>query len=177
MNEEYNYEQLIHILYDSKLNLIGDRETDLSKAWYERNKNNSSMRQLKNNILNFFVNKRKSKTADNIWTTFKDYKKLLSGKGYGRGFVPLNMRASNDYRNRTSIAYPVNRYINPCIKQFFSKHGVKVDEDAYALSEMLQFIWRSAIRDGKEIWIYVPSVRMRTLLEQWISDHSNQTFV
>lgn len=177
VNEEYNYEQLIHILYDSKLNLIGDRETDLSKAWYERNKNNSSMRQLKNNILNFFVNKRKSKTADNIWTTFKDYKKLLSGKGYGRGFVPLNMRASNDYRNRTSIAYPVNRYINPCIKQFFSKHGVKVDEDAYALSEMLQFIWRSAIRDGKEIWIYVPSVRMRTLLEQWISDHSNQTFV
>ena len=177
VNEEYNYEQLIHILYDSKLNLIGDRETDLSKAWYERNKNNSSMRQLKNNILNFFVNKRKSKTADNIWTTFKDYKKLLSGKGYGRGFVPLNMRASNDYRNRTSIAYPVNRYINPCIKQFFSKHGVKVDEDAYALSEMLQFIWRSAIRDGKEIWIYVPSVRMRTLLEQWISDHSSQTFV
>ena len=177
VNEEYNYEQLIHILYDSKLNLIGDRETDLSKAWYERNKNNSSMRQLKNNILNFFVNKRKSKTADNIWTTFKDYKKLLSGKGYGRGFVPLNMRASNDYRHRTSIAYPVNRYINPCIKQFFSKHGVKVDEDAYALSEMLQFIWRSAIRDGKEIWIYVPSVRMRTLLEQWISDHSNQTFV
>ena len=173
VNEEYNYEQLIHILYDSKLNLIGDRETDLSKAWYERNKNNSSMRQLKNNILNFFVNKRKSKTADNIWTTFKDYKKLLSGKGYGRGFVPLNMRASNDYRNRTSIAYPVNRYINPCIKQFFSKHGVKVDEDAYALSEMLQFIWRSAIRDGKEIWIYVPSVRMRTLLEQWISNHSN----
>lgn len=177
VNEEYNYEQLIHILYDSKLNLIGDRETDLSKAWYERNKNNSSMRQLKNNILNFFVNKRKSKTADNIWTTFKDYKKLLSGKGYGRGFVPLNMRASNDYRNRSSIAYPVNRYINPCIKQFFSKHGVKVDEDAYALSEMLQFIWRSAIRDGKEIWIYVPSVRMRTLLEQWISDHSSQTFV
>lgn len=177
VNEEYNYEQLIHILYDSKLNLIGDRSTDLSKAWYERNKNNASIKQLKNNILNFFIHKRKSKTVDNIWTTFKDYKKLLSGKGYGRGFVPLNMRASNDYRNRSSIAYPVNRYINPCIKQFFSKHGVKVDEDAYALSEMLQFIWRSAIRDGKEIWIYVPSVRMRTLLEQWISDHSNQTFV
>lgn len=173
VNEEYNYEQLIHILYDSKLNLIGDRSTDLSKAWYERNKNNASIKQLKNNILNFFIHKRKSKTVDNIWTTFKDYKKLLSGKGYGRGFVPLNMRASNDYRNRSSIAYPVNRYINPCIKQFFSKHGVKVDEDAYALSEMLQFIWRSAIRDGKEIWIYVPSVRMRTLLEQWISNHSN----
>lgn len=176
-NEEYNYEQLIHILHDTKLNLIGDRSTDLSKAWYERNQNNASIKQLKNNILNFFIHKRKSKTVDNIWTTFKDYKKLLSGKGYGRGFVPLNMRASNDYRHRTSIAYPVNRYINPCIKQFFSKHGVKVDEDAYALSEMLQFIWRSAIRDGKEIWIYVPSVRMRTLLEQWISNHSNQTFV
>ena len=43
-----------------------------------------------------------------------------------------------------------------------------MDEDAYALSEMLQFIWRSAIRDGKEIWVYLPSVRMRSLLEEWI---------
>lgn len=165
---EYKYRDLIHVLQDEKLNLIGDRSYDLSKAWYERNKDNASIKQLKNNITNFFINKQKSKTSDNLWTTFKDYKQLLTGNGYGRGFAALNMRASNDYRHRTSIAYPVNRYINPCIKSFFSTRGVKVDEDAYALSEMLQFIWRSSIRDGKEIWVYLPSVRMRSLLEEWI---------
>ena len=40
---------------------------------------------------------------------------------------------------------------------------------------MLQFIWRSAIRDGKEIWIYIPSIRMRTLLKKWIKENPLQT--
>lgn len=79
------------------------------------------------------------------------------------------MRASNEYMNRTSVVYPINRYINPGIKNFFIKHGVKVDEDGYALSEMLQFIWRSAIRKGEEIYVYIPSIRMRRLLDDWIN--------
>lgn len=168
-----DYSGLIHILDDEKLNRIGDRKFDLSKTWYDRNKGNSSMKQLKNNILNFFIHKAGTKTSENIWTTFKEYKPILSGKGYGRGFVPLNMRASNDYAARTSVAYPVNRYINPEIKAFFEKHNVVVDEDGYALSEMLQFIWRSAVRKGEEIYVYIPSVRMRELLIAWINENSN----
>ena len=62
--------------------------------------------------------------------------------------------------------------MNPVVKNFFVKHKITIDEDGYALSEMLQFIWRSAIRDGKEIWIYIPSVRMRSLLKQWINENS-----
>lgn len=168
----YNFKNLIHILDDKKLNLIGDREHDLSKNWYERNKDNASIQQLKNNIVNYFIHKRGTKTSENMWTTFKEYKKQLSGKGYGRGYIPLNMRASNEYAQKTSIVYPVNRYINTCIKNFFTGHDVQVDEKNYALSEMLQFIWRSAIRNGEEIWVYVPSIRMRHLLQQWIDEHS-----
>ena len=47
-----------------------------------------------------------------------------------------------------------------------------MDQDGYALSEMLQWIWRSAIRDGKEINLYIPSKRMRTLLTDWIDETS-----
>ena len=155
-----------------ELNQIGAREYDLSKNWYIRNAGNAVMTQLKNNITNYFIHKRKTKTGHNLWTTFKDFKRTLSGKGYGRAFVPLNMRASNKYRDRISVVYPVNRYLDTSIKHFFIKHGVEVDEDGFALSEMLQFIWRSAIRDGKEIWIYVPSARMRELLKNWIAENS-----
>lgn len=168
----YNFKNLINILEDEKLNLIGDREYDLSKNWYIRNQNNIVMQQLRNNIQNFFRNKRKSKTNENLWTTFTDFKYCLSAKGYGRAYASINMRASNKYRDRTSIAYPVNRYINTGVKNFFTRHNVKTDEDGFALSEMLQFIWRSAIRDGKEIWIYIPSIRMRRLLNMWIEDNS-----
>ena len=174
--EEYesdvDYKSLINIISNEKLNLIGDRETDLSKAWFDRNLNNVVMKQLKNNISNFFRHIRPDNSNDNLWTTFKDYKKNLQGKGYTKGFLSINMRATNEYRDRTSVAYVANRYMNPVIKNFFSKHNVAIDEDGFALSEMLQFIWRSAIRDKKEIYLYIPSVRMRNLLTQWISQNS-----
>ena len=171
---DYNYEQLIHICEIEKLNLIGDRDTDLSKSWYVRNKNNTSIKVLKNNIQNFFRNIRNDNSSDNIWTTFKDYQSLLKGKGYTKGYLPLNSRATNEYRERTSVAYPVNRYLNPFVKNFFNSNNIEVDENGFALSEMLQFIWRSAIRDGKEIWVYIPSIRMRNLLKQWIKQNSPQ---
>lgn len=171
---KYNYKKLIHILNDEKLNRIGDKEYDLSKTWYERNKNNTSMKQLKNNIVNYFINKRKTKTSQNLWTTFKDYKSMLSGKGYGKGYVELNKRASNEYSQKTSVVYPVNRYVNPGIKNFFLMHGIEVDEDGFALSEMLQFIWRSAIRKGEEIYVYIPSIRMRKLLNDWIEKYNSE---
>lgn len=169
----YDYSKLIHICEIEKLNMIGDRETDLSFSWYNRNKKNTSMKILKNNIYNFFRNIRENRSEDNIWTTFKEYKEQLKGKGYTKGFLPCNSRATNEYRSRTSIVYPINRYLNPFIKNFFTTNNISVDEDGYALSEMLQFIWRSAIRDGKEIFVYIPSIRMRNLLKRWISQNSN----
>ena len=58
-------------------------------------------------------------------------------------------------------------------KKFYNAHGIEVNEDMYALSVMVQWIWRSAIRCGQEIYIYIPSKRMRTLLENWIEEISN----
>ena len=92
----------------------------------------------------------------------------LYRKGYTKGFISSNLRATNEYRDRTAIAYLVNKYINPYIKNFFLSNGIEVYEDEYAISEMLQFLWRSGIRDGKHITVYIPSKRMRNLLIDWI---------
>ena len=59
--------------------------------------------------------------------------------------------------------------MKPTLKHFFEVEGIKVDEDAYALSELIQFIYRSAIRDGKPITVYIPSKRMRELFMDWIN--------
>ena len=167
-----DYGNIINILDNTKMNVIGDPDYSLSKSWYDKYKGSALITQLKNNLLNYFRHIRNDNSKDNIWTTFKEYKQSLSGKGYTKGFIPLNMRATNAYRDRTSAAYMVNVFLNPIIKGFFTDHGVTVDEDGYALSEMLQWIWRSAIRDGNPIWIYIPSKRMRTLLQNWIVEVS-----
>lgn len=173
-NSPYDFKKLINILDNNKLNAIGDLDNSLSKTWYERNKNNSIMKTIKNNTYNFFNNIVKSPSNNNIWTTFKDYQSLISGKGYAKGFVSSNMRATNEYMDRNSIAYLINKFFNPHIKNFFKTNGVEVDEDGYAVSEMLQFIWRSAIRRGQPINIYIPSKRMRELLKIWID---NQQYI
>lgn len=170
---DYNipdYSKLIHICDNDKLNQIGDLDTALSKGWYERNKNNKLIKQLKNSTSNFFKNYTKTKSDENLWTCFKDYKGLIAGKGYSKAFLSSNIRATNEYRNRIAVAYLINKYFNPYVKNFFIKNGVSVDDKSFAISEMLQFIWRSAIRDDKEIWLYIPSSRMRMLLEQWINN-------
>ena len=155
------------------MNQIGRHNSDLSKSWFEKNKGTDTMERLKNHLNNFFRHIRNDNSKDNLWTTFAEYRSLLQGRGYTRGFLPLNARATNDYCDRTSVAYIANRYMNPIIKNFFRSHGVTIDEDNYALAEMLQFIWRSAIRNGEDVYVYVPSIRMRSLLENWINTNGN----
>jgi hypothetical protein len=163
----------IHICERSKLNMIGQNKTALSKGWYNK-ATNEDIEQLKKNIYNYFFNVMKSKSKNNLWTTFKSFRSELEGKGYSKGFAPCNIRASNDFRERNVVVYPLNIYVNPCVYSFFQKHGMKMDIDKYALSEMIQFIWRSAIRDGKDIWVYIPSSRMRQLLKDWIAEVDNK---
>lgn len=166
----------IHILEDVKLNKIGDQYANLSSSWYDRArkaKGQPQLRQMRNNLVNVFTNRFNSSTNQNLWTTFKDYQDVLKGKGYTKGFLSYNIRATNAYRNRDHLAYCVNVFYNPLMKNYFLDNGVEVKENEYALGEMIQWIWRSAIRDGKEIWIYIPSKRMRELLKQWLTELSS----
>ena len=163
-----NYDK-IHISNDVKLNAIGSKTvkghcTALSKSWYASNKDGLVV--LKKNITNFFINKCKARSKDIIWTTFKQYEDNLKNKGYKNSFLSCNARAINSYKDRHYIAYTINVFMNPMIQKFFAHNGVKVDENAYALSEFIQFIYRSALREGEDIYCYVPSKRIRELLKK-----------
>ena len=98
-----------------------------------------------------------------MWTSFKAYKNALAAPSYTRGFLHCAAKATNEYRHKTALAYPINRYVNPNIVKFVSDHGAMVSQDDFALSEMVQWVWRSAIRDGKPITLYIPSDRMYQL--------------
>lgn len=170
--QHYDYSKqksLITILEDEKLNSIGKPEYSLSKTWFE-NASPEDLDTLRKHIQNFFRNKTKSKSNQRLWTTFKDYKDLLSAKGYITAFAPLNTRGTNRFYRCNAVAYIANIYLNPYIKNFAQASGIQINEDAHALSEMLQFIYRSAIRDNKHITLYIPSKRMREILKDWLNN-------
>lgn len=162
-------------IYDGKFNNIGTRigkSNPLSKSWYEdkRKKNRSIFEQLKSNTENYFRTVTKTQSDDNMYTTFESYKKFVSGKGYAKGFVPCNARGTNNFKNKKALAYLINFFISPDIKQFVEHYNINFDEGLFSLSAFLQWIWRSQIRNGEQIEIYIPSERMRRLLLHWMSE-------
>lgn len=167
-SRRFKLNPLVNIFMNDDYNSIGDDKTDLSLSWY--NKYPNILPILQSNLYNWFNNgnARKIKNDKKLWTTFKTYQKDIKGKGYTKRFIPLNVRATNDYREAMRLAYCCNRFLRPTIKLFFTNKGININEDQYALSEMLQWIWRSRIRQGQNIDVYIPSKRMRNLLIEYL---------
>lgn len=165
------YRDLLKICDNEKLNRIGkkiDRFEPLSKGWFEKNEKGDQLDVLKRNFYNFFKNVTKTKASENGWSVFKDYQKQCKGDGYAKGFLAFNIRSTNQYRSKTAFAYGINLFMKPTTKSFFTDRGVEVSEDKWALSELIQFMFRGCIRDKKEMHIYIPSQRMRDLLCDWL---------
>lgn len=170
----HHLKDMIHIVDNEKLNRIGDDKYALSMSWFEKNVGNEDgVVRLKKNVYNCIHNIwRGVPSKKKLCGAFNKYAGEIRGDGYTRSFLSFNARATNAYRKRQYLVYVVNIFANVGEKFFYHKHGVELDDDAYALSIMIQWIWRSAIRDGEEIYIYIPSKRMRTLLIDWIEEVS-----
>ena len=163
----------IHILDNKKLNAIGGVRTALSFSWYKSayaEEGSPQLDKLRKNISNVFKNIYKAAGKDTLWTCFKQYTSRLRGNGYNMSFIPYNLRASNEYADRHYLAYCVNNFPRPMEKRYYQEHGTDLDADMYALSILVQWVFRSAIRKKEEIWLYVPSARMRYLLTAWLDN-------
>jgi hypothetical protein len=163
---------LINIVDRGKINEIGEKG-EFSFSWWDRlsrSETHLNWTTLRKNINNFLVSYAPSKSYKRIlWTTFTNARSgLYSSALKDDNFVANNIRATNKYREKDIVIYLIDKRYNPMIERWFKEKNIKVDEDEYALGEMLQLIWRSAIREGKPIYLYIPSKRMRGLLEKFI---------
>lgn len=192
-----HFKKLITIYEDKKSEGRTQPAGAYSFNWYKNNCRKDGFATLKKSIRNFYDNAKKRKgisTNDFMWCCFegeksgakkhKDdvvapgkWRRLLKGNGFSDDscFCSFNMRASNKFSDRSILAYCVNRYSNPNINHYFREIGSKrgksiaVDEDLYALAEMIQWVWRSSIRKGEAIEIYIPSKRMESLFRKWLN--------
>lgn len=108
-----------------------------------------------------------------IWTK-KKANMTDAEKQQQQTFVPVNCKGTNMYSDRYSLAYLVKRHLNPTLKNFVGSYGVKIDQNRFALAEMLQWIWRSRIRKGLDIWVFIASTTLRKLFYKWLSEQDGQ---
>jgi hypothetical protein len=145
--------------------------------------------------VSWFFKKHGIKSSRLAWTTFKDHRLALRGNGYTRshsrdpeknpnmvageayGFLPWNAQATNDYCEVEAMAYLLNVYYHPTVKAYFEHLGGNVSADLYALSALLQWVWRSRIRRSQPIKLFIPSERMRDLFTRWLAADSTPALV
>lgn len=178
-------------IYTGDLNKIGTKRNAFSVSWF--NNIDAAKTHTIKNAMRSYKRQMNAPTESVMWTTTmqNDYhEKLERVKGFKftrrltsyekqlsdtdkekrklRCFVPCTARATNEYDQRTTLMYLLNRYPNPEIEKYFSRCGHPIDKDEFATSELLQWIWRSAIRKNEKINLYIPSSRMRNLLFSWL---------
>jgi len=67
------------------------------------------------------------------------------------------------------MVYIYDQWINPNMMRWFNKHVPgAISHDDYALTELIQIIWRTQVRNKKPVTVYIPSKRMRDLFLNWL---------
>ena len=95
----------------------------------------------------------------------------VNDSGFAEGsFLPCSSRATNAYRDREVMVHCYNRFPHVTVSSFLQDYGATVDNNQFALSEFLQWLWRSRVRDGQPIRVCVMSKRMRKLFQDWLKE-------
>lgn len=154
-------------VYEGKLNDVGKGKYALSQSKLKKY-DSDVLDCIKNNTANFFRRYADNAKKDDVYlSTLKEVEQFLTPRGFKQSVIPHNARATNEYAERRAVAYLINRFMNRDKAAFFQDNNVSVNEDLYALSELVQWLWRSRIRNGEPIHAYIPSERMRGLLDKW----------
>ena len=55
------------------------------------------------------------------------------------------------------------------VESYLQDYGYPISREVFALSEMLQWVWRSRIRKGEKIVLAIASKRMYSLFIDWLN--------
>ena len=81
-------------------------------------------------------------------------------------WIANTTRGTNDFIHCSHLVYLYDQNINPVVARWLGDSS-RAFKDAYALTELIQWVWRSRVRRGKSITLYLLSPWMRGLFEAW----------
>ena len=111
--------------------------------------------------------KKRSVSGDGVGVKIKP-KGLVFNSNGSPCWLAAQTRATNDYSHVTHIVHAYNRHPNVAVISYLQDFGVPVGADTFALSELIQFLWRGCIRNGQPMHVCIFSSRMEKLLRNWL---------
>lgn len=132
---------------------------------------------------------------DLLFTTFRNvgnekmvdwYKSIKVGKWQRKDsqnriepvtFLSHTTLGTNEYANCRLMIYGLDKHLMPSVHTYFAKRGHSISGDAWALSSLLQWLFRGCIRDresGKDMVAVILSPRMRKMAQEWLAGIKRQ---
>ena len=160
----------------------------MTKSWYEDKITSDDIVQIERFIYNIASNA-KAKSEDVLYTHPKDrfesdskrkilikpngyYKKRDGKGGFNKCWLASSTKATNLYADKWCLIHCYNRYpqtpVEAYINDYGSDIGVKLNPEVFALSELLQWVWRSRIRKSEPIVLAIGSARMCRIFTKWL---------
>ena len=84
-------------------------------------------------------------------------------------YLYCGTKATNEYSHIDNLVHAFNRYPITSVKAYLTDYGFPIDDDHFALAELIQWVWRSSIRNGEPITLSIIPLRMRRLFENWLN--------
>ena len=148
----------------------------MSSTWYSTTANKDQLKKLSSAIRSVY---RKVGKDDLLLTLPKDNASRESKRSVVHPninlegvFLYCGARATNGYASKSVALHAYNRYVNLVVKSYLQDYGLELDaipdDDQFALSEMIQWIWRTRIRENRSIDLYILPKRMESLFKQWL---------
>lgn len=152
----------------------------MSSTWYSTTATKDQLKKLSSAIRSVY----RKVGKDNLLITLP---KENSSKDSKRSVVHPNInvedvflycgaRATNDYADKSVALHAYNRYVNLVVKSYLQDYGLELDaipdDDQFALSEMIQWIWRTRIRKDEPVELYILPKRMEKLFKEWLYPES-----
>lgn len=163
------------------------KHTTFTSSWYKRYMSHdnprylSTIKKVGERLYLRWYKQNGNKPPSIMYTCFKDYRDKMATKGTKRGdateverrehFVSKSARATNQHADRNHLIYWVSVYPHVSIITYlnsFVEPEQELDQEMYALSEMIQWVFRSAIRNDEPIKLFIASPRMKKLFTDWL---------
>jgi hypothetical protein len=87
---------------------------------------------------------------------------------YQANWIANTTRGTNAFSHCSHAIYLYDQHLNPAIVRWLNVENRGAFDNDYALSEFIQWLYRSRVRKGEPVTVFFASSRMRSLVENWL---------
>lgn len=175
--DNIDFRKYIHMSGDPPMNIWEERTVDTSDAngrynevWTEKLQyDDRKMKYVRDRFLAFTRRYFDCTQGKLIWTTHDGCESKYYGPNsrFKESYIPIRGEDGEPHNDANIVAFLANVFVPRPIYMFYNSINMRLSHQREATIVLLNFLWRSAVRDGKPIVAYIPSKRMRGLLTSW----------